>query len=497
MTLRVLLLLCLFPQLAFAQLGVGGLRRVGSGASSGNINTNSSFATQSAQTYYVDPTGSDSNACTAAGTSACLTCGGVISKLPLLIKNPVQVNFAAGTYATGCVLDTTLYRSVADNGGSLTLTGTYGLTTLTTGLNSGTIVSATPGSAATTTFGTFSVTSATWTTDDLKGKLVVATNGSTTQVRAIKSNTNADPGVATIAGEWTTNPTGGTWTFQIVESTTIFNTVASGVTGSAYAMYIENQVGGDNTLSTGAKNVVTIERMRFTTAVGAIQVVAPARVRIQGNEFRATTTNVNVIGGGAGVALVQDNVFGPNNGTGLLVGSTGLAVHQRNVHNADRTGLFATNSQANGGMSEVGSFSNYYYNNLDFGIRVGSGSLSASGEIMERSSAGSTTAIDCGDTSIGTCKIASSSISTWGTAIKGNGPFGKTITVSSVVGTANTTAMSFNFGNHVQITSGTTLTGATEISIEGTPYTLAQLRAPAAGLRAISELGGRGTRVFE
>jgi len=59
----------------------------------------SSLQTTAAVTLYVDPTGSDANACTAIGTAACLTVNGALAKLPKFINHNAVVNVAAGTYA--------------------------------------------------------------------------------------------------------------------------------------------------------------------------------------------------------------------------------------------------------------------------------------------------------------------------------------------------------------------------------------------------------------
>lgn len=62
--------------------------------------------TVAALTLYVDPTGSDGNACTAPGTSACRTFNGTMAKLPHGIRYATTVNVAAGTYAeTPRILD--------------------------------------------------------------------------------------------------------------------------------------------------------------------------------------------------------------------------------------------------------------------------------------------------------------------------------------------------------------------------------------------------------
>jgi len=54
--------------------------------------------TTAALTLYVDTAGSDSNACTASGASACLTVQGALGKIPKRIKHPVTINIASGTF---------------------------------------------------------------------------------------------------------------------------------------------------------------------------------------------------------------------------------------------------------------------------------------------------------------------------------------------------------------------------------------------------------------
>src|SRR5438128_294812 len=51
------------------------------------------------QTYYVDPTGSDGNACTASGTAACLTIQAAVNKIPKALRHEPTVSIAAGSYA--------------------------------------------------------------------------------------------------------------------------------------------------------------------------------------------------------------------------------------------------------------------------------------------------------------------------------------------------------------------------------------------------------------
>lgn len=129
------------------------------------------YQTYSAMTLYVDPTGSDSNACTSSGTGACLTINGALAKLPRFIRHTVTVNIAPGTYA-----GFTVANFQFDTSGSLSLVGSMVNSTLASGSATGTLTSATAGSTST---GPASGTDTTqsWTTSDLHGRFVTFTSG--------------------------------------------------------------------------------------------------------------------------------------------------------------------------------------------------------------------------------------------------------------------------------------------------------------------------------
>ena len=69
-------------------------------------------AVSAATTYYVDPTGNDSNSCTASGSSACLTVQGAVNKAAA----GDTIDVAAGTYSGNIIVPSGL-----DN---LTIAGT-------------------------------------------------------------------------------------------------------------------------------------------------------------------------------------------------------------------------------------------------------------------------------------------------------------------------------------------------------------------------------------
>lgn len=149
------------------------------------------YQTYAAMTLYVDPTGSDSNPCTAAGTAACLTLQGVWNKLPRIIRHDITVNVAAGSYTSTSRLEGLQWSTTATSGilGSSIFVEGPALVdvTPTTGSATGTITSVT---AVGISLPTVTDTAATWTVDDLRGYFLVQTSGASSgQSRPIISNT--------------------------------------------------------------------------------------------------------------------------------------------------------------------------------------------------------------------------------------------------------------------------------------------------------------------
>ena len=84
------------------------------------------FQTQAAVSLYVDKAGSDSNACTSGGASACLSIRTAINKVPKLLRHPVTINVGAGTYSESLVISGFSNQDSGDGGteqGSLNLVG--------------------------------------------------------------------------------------------------------------------------------------------------------------------------------------------------------------------------------------------------------------------------------------------------------------------------------------------------------------------------------------
>lgn len=156
------------------------------GVSRGGALRKREYQTYSALTYYVDPTGSDSNACTASGTSACATPQGAIAKLPRFIRHAVTINIAAGTYSGGNLnIDDVV---MAGSAPSLSLVGPAQVNaTLSTGTPTGAFTAV---SNTMTPQPTMTDSGQSWTTDALRGMYLWVTSGTQNgQVRLITGNT--------------------------------------------------------------------------------------------------------------------------------------------------------------------------------------------------------------------------------------------------------------------------------------------------------------------
>lgn len=134
------------------------------------------YQTYAAVTLYVDPTGSDSNACTASGTSACLTLQGALNKLPRFIRNNVTVNVAAGTYVGNWQAVFTMEVGASAAIPSFNVTGPSMSTfTPATGSATGTLTSV---SQQAVPLSTLADTGQSWTVNDLRGRFIRFTSGS-------------------------------------------------------------------------------------------------------------------------------------------------------------------------------------------------------------------------------------------------------------------------------------------------------------------------------
>lgn len=137
----------------------------------------SSFVRQTTATatYYVDPTGNNTGACTASGTAACATLSGVFAKLPQRILHDLTITVAAGSYTDAPALNgNEVLANITINGPALINV------TPTTGTATGTLTAVANTAPAVLTDSTQS-----WTVNNFVGRLVTIGGAS----RVIASNT--------------------------------------------------------------------------------------------------------------------------------------------------------------------------------------------------------------------------------------------------------------------------------------------------------------------
>jgi hypothetical protein len=128
--------------------------------------------TQSPRTLYVDPSGNDGNACTAPGASACATIQGALLKLPIQLNHTITINVATGNY-TGDIT----FPAFRLNGGTINIVGTRVAPSLASGTTSGTLTATSTDMNVSTGAATFTDSSQSWTTNDLKEKFFEITSG--------------------------------------------------------------------------------------------------------------------------------------------------------------------------------------------------------------------------------------------------------------------------------------------------------------------------------
>ena len=303
-------LLLSLSALAQPQAGgpIGTARRAGS--TSGTWNQ----ATTAALNLYVDTTGADTNACTASGTSACLTIDAACQKVPKTIRHTVIITVGAGTFASGgCYIQDFNIAS----GGSLTITGTLANFAPATGTATGTTTSRTTGSNNTRS--TLTDSGQTWTVNNLRGQLIsIDTGTGSGQYGMITSNTAT---AITIEGQfdvalaasgntysikdWSTSISGPVSTYNNIQSTTPAAQTASFFVGTNS----ENQLGGvSNIAGTLSVGSFVIRHFKFTSGVTrAILLWGNTFLSVNQNSFLNGGADVQIIGGTPAL-LMRENV---------------------------------------------------------------------------------------------------------------------------------------------------------------------------------------------
>lgn len=466
--------------------GAQGNTPTGGPVSRGDLLKIRQYETVAATTYYVDPTGADTNACTATGVDACLTVPGAIAKVPKLLRHVTTIQLAAGSYAGAIVSGFTCDSGANSSGGSLMIQGTLANVTPSTGTATGT---ATGGSAGSTnTFGTLIDAGQTWTINNLQGKFIVITGGTGSgQIRPISTNTAT---TITIAGTWTA-PTG-TSTYAVQDSASIITSTVqvpatgTNAAGAAAGLYVASNVCGANT------GGIAINRMKLAIAGNVRGIISV------GNAMSFVVNQTSFVGANSSATL-----FRPLNNSGAFSDITFTGTY--NIGMDMTTGgtddgysnmactrcVFIGGGTAHARIAGLSSMTSGYFFGAGGVSIIASTSQSPFTQVLN-------SIVDCNNNvtvngigfSTGTganpvyTPISAQSMIVNTTSIS-NCQFGvlavgrQTVSLSAVSGTANQAALGLFRGATFALNGSglVTITGTNEISVDSTFYTLAALRA--------------------
>ena len=433
--------------------------------------------TDRALTYFVSTTGSDSNTCTTVG-SPCLTVQKAISKIPRIVRHPVSITLAAGTYTTGFVVDGFSFEPYTNptNGAYVNIEGTLINATPATGTATGTATAGTAGTPGSTTWGTLTDSGQAWTVNDLRGKLIEITGGTGSgQIRSIDSNTATS---ITIAGTWTA-PVNGSSTYAIRD----WGTILTGAIATpanirdAAAANTSTILIGSNQSSLSGPYSIGIQKMKFASAGSGNGV----QLR-QGQQALLRYNNFSISGGNA-VNLVGDGALGLYYNTANLVAGGVWILSQ---------GTWVTGGFIDGNVV-VGGSTGFRFNSVDQVILTNTAIRNVSGDmirwsrstnltlsalILDTSSGGF--GIDSDNNSaasaMGVLRITASTISGCASGgVRQNGV--GLLQMTNVTGTNTGPGITVINGGRVQISSATAVTGSSDISVDSSTLTYAALRA--------------------
>lgn len=441
-----------------------------------------SEATPQAMTLYVATTGDDGN----PGSEAqpLKTIQAAINKIPQQVRHPVSINIGAGNFEGFYLNDFDINYLDQATAGFIMLTGTMQDVVPATGTATGTVSSAVQGAFATNTYVVVNDASQNWTVNDLVGKMFVATGGQGSgQMYPIVANTATQVTLCVCVATTIFNAT---TTYAIQEPGTNINTVIS-VPGSAPTGNPSVTAGiyMANNRTKGDRSVLLVRQVKVSPpSVRGVSIADNTAVAFQNCVFSATGTTSNFASSGnaeIGRVTIQGCVF-TTTGTSvhLSLGSqTGVAVGAGTILQTMFVGGVV-------GISAQGQYiiSNCYFSALNTGIRS-TGHLwlwqGGSGLQFHSCTIGLQGAQN--QAGLGALMLQLNNpplFNNCTTAIALHGP-ASTIFANSgtgMIGSGNTTAISLSGGARLQYSASATLTGATELSLDGsTASNIANMRA--------------------
>lgn len=425
------------------------------------------YQTYGAMTLYVDPTGSDSNACTASGTSACATLAGARAKVPTHVRHDVTVTVAAGSFSEPCIFnDLDIAKDV-----TVTVQGTTTPFVPATGSASGSVTSFSAWSGTTPAVLTDSTQS--WTTNNLRAAWLYITSGAQAGLYfPIVSNT-----ATTLTAPLTSALTAGT-TYEIVTMGSVF-------TGTSSFAYAASGVGTLRFKSVRMEKASTLWGNPSNTTPSAL-------VECQSCDLRVTSGNALSISGGT-VRLLRSHFAAT--GSSAVVAFLG-------------TGALSTNStnnfvEATAGLG-VSSTSPSYLLLNGWVVHVAGNNTTALSLAATPRVGLATVSIECtgtGQTGVGSAGLSPAAIGVTGIGIKGCATGVSVAFQTTWVGTGAmtvdtaTTAFSATSGGRISFGAQTpTFTGVTdELQLDGTSYTYSFL----SGLSPGVIIGPYGSAIYK
>jgi len=438
---------------------------------------------------YLSPTGSDTNSGTASSPLA--TFAGVRNLLRSTYREigyTVTVNPAAGNYAAGPVITGLTFVPADENlPCGIFVNGPWATVTPTTGSATGTLTSVTAGTSAPAVPTVVTDSGASWTVNDFADKFL-AVNGN---YWPIVSNTAT---TITLAGPFTVT----TSTYAIQEGACV-------ITGSSAVTPPIPAGGATQATPRQACMIVHSNYMaRFPGTLGT----PGCQIRIEGIKVSPSTAGAGYVGafvcgspviinrcflGGTassgsraeiymdgGRSLVTNSIVKVNaSGNGILLGGPGTFNGDGNLFTSYASGGVAlgVGSLASGSNLICSANSCTIKSYSTAGINIASQAvLSLAGTTISVGGQGLRSRL--ADGSVGNIFINANGLdisNSSSAAIDFTGPI--TLQAAQVTGGTNTTGWSLAQGSRMKVASTCTLTGTTEVSLDGTGTTLAAMRA--------------------
>lgn len=438
---------------------------------------------------YVATTGNDSNPGTAG--SPLLTIQAALALIPRKIYHKVRIHIGAGNFA-GAWIDgfETNPPLVSSNYSYFDIQGTMGLVTPATGANTGTVTSVTTISGA--SFATITDSGQAWTTNDLRGKYIeILTGTGSTATEAtpcyhlIESNTSTS---LTVLNSGVTMPAASS-TYRIITPSTF---ITSGVVSAAASGAPNGTVAFASTAAGLAfvncrGSGFSVSRVEFTqgssmprglgTGDNRLRVMHCRFAGSSGTTFGLFPASANMIN----IAPVLfECVFSYPSATGTMLNYASLTGGMSTSPSVTSC-LFINGSVA---YSAAGSATGPAFANCSFrgaSIAMSVSSLGATQinncrfdscgyaiRSVESSSSG------LGTVSFGLLGVDISNSTTAGVSLQGAFT---SVFLSNTSGSSNAIGLQISRGAKAVVASNTTLTGTTEVSIDGTSSDLATMRA--------------------